>query len=413
MFKKPPVLKPLTPLRSSSRRSFLAHLQELYPNLASAPPEIILQVVPNGLKHCNAITSAEQKAVIYTDERGRPLWFELGPEAGAALQQSQHKKNNGKPGQGSKMKIYEVFPTVYVLFILPNLLPRLPTWPQLVEPTLCSGSALMLPGLIPPPNTFPDGRVTSVFPPASSIISITPYPSPIPWLVARSELAMEEMCRKRAAGEKGKAATIIHSKGDFLWEMGGKREPPGAEEGARIEDALKNYLKSDDTQETLQDQMQQLDLPMNGQVADKASDDGHLTKTNGSHSQEIFSTAEVDAIMHLAFLHSLLKVSKQGDALPIPLSSFFSSQVLPNRPAHWPPRDAKGRSRSRLPSRLIKDVQGQEERIVIAENADIKHTSAKKLSKWIKSYEKNDLIKCKESKGKEVVLIHIDPKHEE
>lgn len=210
MFKKPPTLKPSTPLRSSVRRGFIAHLQALYPALASAPPETIQQVVPNGLKHCSAITSANQKAIIYTDERGKPLWFELGSNAGEALQQSQRKSN--KNGQQSKPKLAEVFPTVYTLWILPTLLPKLPTWPPIVDPTLLSGSALMIPGLIPPPNTFSQEKDGQVYPPSSAIISITAYPNTVPMVVARTELDMKEMCQKRAAGEKGKAASTIHSK---------------------------------------------------------------------------------------------------------------------------------------------------------------------------------------------------------
>ena len=234
MFKKPPTLKPSTPLRSSSRRAFLAHLQALYPALASAPADKILQVVPNGLKQCSAITSSNQKAIIYTDDKGKPLWFELGPNAGAALQQSQ--KNSS---QASPSKLAEVFPTVYTLWILPNLLPRLPTWPQVMDPTLLSGSALMLPGLIPPPNTFPEAQQQDgVYPPSHAIISITAYPATVPLVVARSEMDMKDLCAKRASGDKGKAATAIHTKGDYLWELGGKLSPPSQEEVQRIEQEL-------------------------------------------------------------------------------------------------------------------------------------------------------------------------------
>jgi translation initiation factor 2D len=230
MFKKPPTLKPSTPLRSSSRRAFVAHLQALYPILALVEPEILLKVVPSGLKQCSALTSSGQKAVIYLDEHGKPLWFELGSEAGAALQQAQQKKGekNGKPAQ-EKSKMAEVFPTVYTLWVIPNLLPRLPTWPQIVDPTLFGGSALMIPGLIPPPHTFTDIAQDGALPPASSIIAITAYPSQIPLVVARSELDIKSICERRALGEKGKAAATIHAKGDYLWEMGGKGEEPSEE----------------------------------------------------------------------------------------------------------------------------------------------------------------------------------------
>lgn len=235
MFKKPPLLKPLTPLRSSSRRAFLAHLQALYPLLALASAERILLIVPIGLKQCSATTSANQKVVIYTDGTGKPLWFELGPNAGAALQQSQKKKSS----QASPSKLAEVFPTVYALWLLPNLVPRLPTWPQVMDPTLLGGSALMLPGLIPPPNTFPEAeQQDGVYPPSHTIISITAYPSTVPLVVARSERDMKDLCTMRASGEKGKAATTIHTMGDCLWEMGGSLSPPSQEEVDKIDQEL-------------------------------------------------------------------------------------------------------------------------------------------------------------------------------
>lgn len=244
MFKKPPQLKPASPLRSSSRRAFLAHLQALYPALADATPEVLSEVVPNGLRHCGATTSGGQKAVIYTDDHGKPLWFELGPQAGSALQQSEKKnKKGGSGGPSGGEKLFEVFPTVYALWLAPDILPRLPTWPQIVDPTLLSGSALMIPGLIPPPHTFPAdlqhaSSSSSSLPTKSTIVAITPYPSPVPLVVARLDADMKDIVQKRSVGEKGKAATTIHALGDFLWELGGKGEPPAAEQVAAAADSL-------------------------------------------------------------------------------------------------------------------------------------------------------------------------------
>lgn len=290
MFKKPATLKPASPLRSSARRAFIAHLQALYPALAGAPPEVIQVIVPVGLKQGGATTSAGLRAVIYTDEAGKPFWFEVGHDAGAALQQSQEKKkadgasatsqgkSRAKGGGGGALtksvepKLAEVLPTVYALWVMPNLLPRLPTWTQIVDPVLLSGSALMVPGLIPPPHTYPDefqryvklvaeapsleyqhepdrtdasaqaeNEASSVpsssskpayhaKPIKSSLVAITPYPSPIPLVLARLEADMDEIVQKRAAGEKGKAATTLHALGDHLWELGGKMATPRPED---------------------------------------------------------------------------------------------------------------------------------------------------------------------------------------
>lgn len=259
MFKKPAVLKAATPLRSSARRAFISQLQSLYPALATASAEIIQQVVPTGLKQCGATTSSGQKAVLYTDESGKPLWFEVGHDAGSALQQSQqlhkeggHSNHGSKKGSKPPPRLSEVLPTIYCLWIMPWLIPRLPTWPPVVE-ALLRGSSLMTPGLIPPPNTFPkelqeyEVRISEPSsskemegeeehpivvksqhdaPQKSSLVSITPYPSSVPLAVARLEIDMVDLCRRRAASEKGKAATTIHHYGDQLWELGGKGSPP-------------------------------------------------------------------------------------------------------------------------------------------------------------------------------------------
>ena len=117
--------------------------------------------------------------------------------------------------------------------------------------------------------------------------------------------------------------------------------------------------------------------------------------------------------MHLALLQSLAKLATTPAQLPIPLSQLYSSLVLPNRPAHWPPRDAKGRGRSRVASHLVTIEGSGDEKAVLGEATDIKRTSAKKLSKWIKAAEKSELLKCKEGKGKDTLVTSINSSHAE
>ena len=122
---------------------------------------------------------------------------------------------------------------------------------------------------------------------------------------------------------------------------------------------------------------------------------------------------EVDAILYVALLQSLSVLSKQSDQLPMPTSSLYSSHVLPNRPAHWPPRDAKGRKTSQLPRHLVEVDKDGEEKLISAETVDIKRTFAKKLSKWIKMAEKIELLKCKDVKGKDTVVTWVNGLHAE
>lgn len=446
MFKKPATLKPASPLRSSARRAFITHLQSLYPALAHATPEQIAEVVPNGLKQCGATTSGGHKAVIYTDEKGKPLWFEVGHEAGAALQQSQqqHKKqaHNGKgKGNGVQSNLAEVIPTIYALWIMPNLLPRLPTWPQIVDPTLLGGSALMIPGLLPSPHTFPDNlqwREPAVpsdgttegdkdepsssgsnLPRKTSLVAITAYPSPVPLVIARLETDMQDIITKRASGEKGKAASTLHALGDQIWELGGKEDPPSDEE-VQIRSNIVQQLTSSDASSNLEEGVEAVTL------SDAKPDNATANETNdgkdkddeiaGEQKGEKFTVDEVDEILHLALLLSLKQIAKQaGTNLPMPTSALYSTYVLPNRPSQWPPLDAKGKKRARIAPSLLPSVaadNGSDGKILEGETtADIRHCSAKKLAKWIKQEEKHGLFKTKDVKGKDTVITSINDSH--
>lgn len=115
-------------------------------------------------------------------------------------------------------------------------------------------------------------------------------------------------------------------------------------------------------------------------------------------------------MLYLSLLTSLLDISKQpATTLPLPVSALYSTHVLPNRPAHWPPRDPKGKRVARLPQHLVSS--DDEERQVDAEGTDVRHSTAKKLAKWLKVAEKNELLKTKDVKGKDTVVTSINTRH--
>lgn len=123
----------------------------------------------------------------------------------------------------------------------------------------------------------------------------------------------------------------------------------------------------------------------------------------------------VDAILYLSLLTSLAPLAKkQASLLPLPLSALYSTYILPNRAAHWPPRDRKGqRAASISPSLLHLSSDCNDEITVDPEASDIRHSTFKKLTKWIKVAEKNDLIKTKETKGKDTTVVSINSSHKE
>ncbi|KAK0518712.1 hypothetical protein OC842_007707 [Tilletia horrida] len=262
MFKKSAALKTSTRLKSSERRALLAHLQAAYPVLAHAPADVLARLVPEGLRQANALTSAEDKCCFFTDDDGIPLWFELGGHVGVALSAGKGSKNKhagSKKGGGgaggssisssSVARVEgEVIPTLNALWIHPFILPHLPTWPTVIEDHLLGGSALMVPGLRLPPNTFrpcplqlptraspgaeeqtsPAQETATAAPPAANtLVAITTDDSIVPLVVGRLELSGEKLAALRSQpGGKGKAARVIHSYRDTIWELGGKLKPP-------------------------------------------------------------------------------------------------------------------------------------------------------------------------------------------
>ncbi|KAL9932885.1 hypothetical protein V8E36_008140 [Tilletia maclaganii] len=249
MFKKPPQLKTSSPLKSSERRKLLAHVQAAYPILAHAPADILARLVPDGLRQANALTSSDDKCSFFTDHDGVPLWFELGGHVGVAL--SAAKSNKNKPGSNQPQRIEgEIVPSLYALWIHPFILPHLPTWTTVIQDHMLGGSALMIPGLRLPPETFrplpvklfadesvadDDARLSaaaSAIPEpeqlrAHSLVAITPSDSLIPLVVGRLEVTGTKLIELRLQpGGKGKAAKVVHSYRDAIWEMGGKVKAP-------------------------------------------------------------------------------------------------------------------------------------------------------------------------------------------
>ncbi|KAE8232711.1 hypothetical protein CF326_g2246 [Tilletia indica] len=535
MFKKSAQLKTSNALKSSERRKLLAHLQAAYPVLAHAPQHILAKLVPDGLRQANALTSSEDKCCFYTDEDGVPLWFELGGHVGVALSSAKGNKRadnkSNKAGAGSNKTVDgEVIPTLYALWIHPFILPQLPTWAVVIEDHLLGGSALMVPGLRLPPDTFrpcpltfpdaasaPSGTespststaVTSPtqLPSANSLVAITQSDSFVPLVVGRLELSGDKLIALRSQAGKGKAARVVHSYRDTIWEMGDKTKPPAESdfdlaslvqrpgEGSTAPDEDKgeasasaegsvdqngdtavhgtNYSEDaegahgevheqegEDEEEDLAAALEAVLMGANDQddegeetgpaqaVAEsarkgkgkgkKGKKNHDAAKVEGGNDEEhqgsqhdatddhgpSLSAAQVDVILRLALLNAVASHTAESATalLPLPASSFYSAHVLPSRPAHLPPRVAKGKGKGRAAwmgweswktqtTVPVGDDEDEEIRVV-AEEADVKRSSAKQLKKWIKAAEKDGFLKSKDVRG-ELTVVELNVAHPE
>lgn len=201
---------------------------------------------------------------------------------------------------------------------------------------------------------------------------------------------------------RGKAVHMLHVHNDQLWAMGSKSDLPAdwsqglkvplndeyesSDEDDKDVDGLANNLKGVSVADPKGKTKVEQDL------VSEDDDESHSLEDNTGQPDRlaaeaiVLSTEEVDRYLQEALLQVLkFKITEDvaKELLPMNASTLYSSYVLPNR--------ARGR----------------------AAEADIKRSSWKKLAKWLKVLEKQDLIKCKEVRGGELILLSINRTHPE
>ncbi|CAL1697893.1 unnamed protein product [Somion occarium] len=349
MFKKPLAdLKTSAPLRSSDRRKLKQRVVETY----SLSPEVGDLLVPEGLLTQND-----------------PLWFTLG--------------------KGSD----ELIPTVYTLWKYPELLPFLST-PSAVVPKLIGGADLMIPGVVQ----------HSPFLHPNQLVSITQYHSypklGPPLAVGRMAVSNDVLNRSdRGDDVKGKAVHVLHTWKDHLWDMGNGRKmdvpaPREVVEREQAEGATENDAKQQPVggiQEQIEDGTGAEDIL--GGTQPEASGSGTQTQPATDAARPVMTTLTPEDVSHclrsalLQALQTTLK-SLPPPSFPIPASTFWSTYILPSRPAYA------------LGTNGLSD----------SNQIDIKHSTHKTVKTFLKAMAKEGLLKLKESKG-DVLVTAVYPAH--
>ncbi|KAG1744397.1 hypothetical protein EDB19DRAFT_1695106 [Suillus lakei] len=317
------------PLRNSDRRKLKQHIIRAF----SLDPDIGEELVPDGLLSVKFKTHTDEPGVAYLGPGGDPLWFTLGI--------------------GSE----DMIPTVYTLWKKPDLLPFLST-PSAVIPVLVGGADLMIPGALR--NIFRHS---------------TRIGSPL----AVGHMAVDSDILSEAAAAKGKAVFVLHAWNDHLFDMGQKGNPPdpwemshsAADDQQAIEDEddTENHVSKEPLVEALVSHLEQTQLKDPAPTIE-------LTKE------------DVSSILHDALLQAMKTTlsSSQTSALPMPASTFYSTYILPSRPAQSPSRPS------------------------VSTPIDIKHSSHKSLAYFLKSAEKQGLLKLKEIKS-ELMVFSVATSH--
>lgn len=331
MFAKAFRVKSNTAIKGSDRRKLRADVAAAFPTLGT---DQVSELVP-GKEELNTVKLYAHRgdAVTVYVSGGNPILFEL-------------EKN--------------LYPTVYMLWSHPDLLPTFTTWPLVLE-KLVGGADLMLPGLVVPPAGLPQVQ-------KGDLCAIALVGNRAPVAIGVAAMSTEEML---TSGLKGRGFSVLHTYQDHLWRSGDKSSPPS------IAPLVVDPADLSDDKESVQvDPVLQGEEEGNGETAlSEATSAGGQDQdpTDSKTLQE-----RMDGLLQQCFLHALKCRVRKAD-LPLLASTLLGSHMFSCCP------------------------EGHQ--------LDIKKSSYKKLSKFLQHMQQEQIVQVKElSRGVESVVA-VDWRH--
>lgn len=377
MFKKSLEAKSQQRLSGADRKKLKRTIKERFRNASDSEIDSILPP-----KAEITIVKLQNRVHLYGVEGGFPMFFDID-------------------GRGT-----EIFPTVYALWKVPDLLPAFILKGGEVSRFVIGGADLMFPGISIPAEGLP------------SFAEGEPWAVKVPGNLAPIAVGTTTMSSTAAlkAGLRGKALRITHYYRDSLWELVEGHYVPNAGflEDVVFEDpSLSSASQASDScegvNEASSDPQNDISNKKEGESVDvldltseaNPSSTAQLDVSNDPAEQitanvddlevtdeesnvkvhHTLSTEDVDALLDKCLLQALHTTVKDKD-LPMPGSTLWAGHVLPCRPSGI--------------------------------TLDIKKSSYKKLSKWLQAKSSTTLISVKEDKHKkEVVLNSVNRNHPE
>lgn len=371
MFKKAVEAKSQQRLSGADRKKLKRIVRERFPSVSDADIDLLLPP-----KVEITVTKYPNRVLVYGLEGDCPMFFDGN-------------------GRGT-----EIFPTVYALWKVPDLLPAFMLKGGEVSRYVLGGADLMFPGIHIPPEGLPPFSAGEPW-----AVKVPGNPAPI--AVGSTTMSSTEALK---AGLRGKALKICHYYRDTLWESAENCYVPntGFFEDVVFEDpalfsagqasnsceddssvgqstAIINEYMGDasPTDGAARNTDPTLDNEVSGQIVGAMADLQVVENVSGSESnvddQRSLSVEDVDSLLDKCLLQALHTTVKDTD-LPMLGSILWSSHVLPCRPS--------------------------------GVTLDIKKSSYKKLSKWLQSRSTSGLISVKEDKHKkEVTLSSVNRNH--
>ncbi|CAE6515768.1 unnamed protein product [Rhizoctonia solani] len=303
-------------------------------------------LVPKGITSCKFDTHLDETGTLYSSAEKDPLWFSMGK---GGLTQSN------------------LIPTVYTLWKCPTLLPTIST-PAAVIPILVGTDPYTLvPSPILPSLT------------QGQLVSITQYRSTTPLVVGSMAIDGSEL--RDNADQKGKATVTLHAAGDTLWALGSKQEPP---EGKQPEADITPVAGAvDGVTEALEG------VKLDGEA------DGDSIGEKAAVTERAPTAQEIETTLRATTLYALARLD--AASLPLPASTLYSSHILPSRPARPTVPSSNATEQPIDPKTFLSHL-------------DIKHTPHKKLAPFLKTFEKDGILKLKDVRG-ELLVFSVDAKH--
>ncbi|KAL3845721.1 hypothetical protein ACJIZ3_003124 [Penstemon smallii] len=367
MFKKAVEAKSLQRISGADRKKLKRAIKDRFSNTSDAQLDVLLPP-----KVELTVSKYPNRVLVYGLEGDCPMFFD-------------------SDGRGS-----QIFPTVYALWKVPDLLPSFMLKGGEVSQFLLGGADLMFPGILIPQEGLPSFSADEPW-------SVKVPGNPAPIAVGTTTMSSTEALK---AGLRGKALRICHCFGDTLWESAEKCYVPNAgfyKDAVFPDPAFVSAGQASDSCEvdSSTGQAGALDNENMGDASDANDissildsvtiEDAVVTNgvgeqiTTGSgiesnaDDQNSLSVEDVDLLLDKCLLQALHTTVNDKD-LPMPGSTLWSSHVLPCRPSGI--------------------------------TLDIKKSSYKKLSKWLQSKSATGLISIKEDKHKkEATLFSVNKKH--
>nr|XP_046253557.1 eukaryotic translation initiation factor 2D isoform X2 [Scatophagus argus] len=358
MFARPFRVKSNTAIKGSDRKKLKADISTIFPSLSA---DELSELVPNK-EELNVVKIYAHKgdAVTLYVLNKNPLFFELEKR---------------------------LYPTVYVLWRYPGLLPTFRTWPPVLQ-KLIGGADLMLPGVVVPSSGLPEVK-------PGDYCAVTVANNKAPVAVGTAAVSSTEMHR---LGMKGRGVCVLHTYMDNLWAFGDKSGPPSlpyAEsdgQGVNGEECEVNEKEEEEVEKCVEEVQSPsemvTDQPCSGieelrlteQEEEEKVEKGNEEEEENQDDQKIIQE-NMDALLLQCFLHALKSKVKKSE-LPLLTSTFLRNHMF-----------------SCCPS---------------GKKLDIKKSSYKKLSKFLQAMQQqHNLVRVKElAKGVESI-VEVDWKNEE